>query len=311
MANPILINQIIMSLGLTGQEAETKRQELSKLTNDELAKLLGNIGNYAPTDVGNFGFLNQTAIKFNGNVFSPKLNNDTELTSFSSSQKGTKKEYSSVQKKALGRFLGDFLVNSASAGLGEIQKYNDSVGWFNITDRVVNGFKVITGQKDRIDLEVDMQQALKDAQKFYNTALYSNIGAFEFQLEKKFGIPVSYANIEELQQTSGEFTRVTAYHEKTELLKQGYSEIKNIMRQEQEYAQAKKYVRGAAAASLTPPEVSSHEKFGEILLQLCNGDKNLLNEYMNNLSSQMGSRSEIEKNLPKIMFAKTHFLFLY
>ncbi len=301
MANPILINQIIMSLGLTGQEAETKRQELSKLTNDELAKLLGNIGNYAPTDVGNFGFLNQTAIKFNGNVFSPKLNNDTELTSFSSSQKGTKKEYSSVQKKALGRFLGDFLVNSASAGLGEIQKYNDSVGWFNITDRVVNGFKVITGQKDRIDLEVDMQQALKDAQKFYNTALYSNIGAFEFQLEKKFGIPVSYANIEELQQTSGEFTRVTAYHEKTELLKQGYSEIKNIMRQEQEYAQAKKYVRGAAAASLTPPEVSSHEKFGEILLQLCNGDKNLLNEYMNNLSSQMGSRSEIEKNLPKIM----------
>ena len=301
MADPILINQIIMSLGLTGQEAETKRQELSKLTNDELTKLLCNIGNYAPTDVGNFGFLNPTAIKFNGNVFSPKLNNDTELTSFSSSQKGTKKEYSSVQKKALGRFLGDFLVNSASAGLGEIQKYNDSVGWFNITDRVVNGFKVITGQKDRIDLEVDMQQALKDAQKFYNTALYSNIGAFEFQLEKKFGIPVSYANIEELQQTSGEFTRVTAYHEKTELLKQGYSEIKNIMRQEQEYAQAKKYVRGAAAASLTPPEVSSHEKFGEILLQLCNGDKNLLNEYMNNLSSQMGSRSEIEKNLPKIM----------
>ena len=43
MSDPVLISQIITSMGLSGQEAETKRQELEKLSNDELNKLIANI----------------------------------------------------------------------------------------------------------------------------------------------------------------------------------------------------------------------------------------------------------------------------
>ncbi len=302
MSDPVLISQIITSLGLSGQEAEKKRQELEKLSNDELNKLLSNMSSYAPSDVGSFAFLNPSVSKFGGAVFNPVFSAGvSDLSSeFSSSSAAESKDYTSSQKKELDRFLGDFLYNSASLGYEEIKQYNDGIGLLNIKDRVVNGIKVIFGQKDRIELERDMQEAMKDAQKFRDVA-YSQPGTFEFQIERKFGIPYSHANVEKLKQTSEEFTRVTAYHEKTELLKDGFSEVRKILIQEQEYEQARKYVRGAAAASLQPPEVSSHEKFGEVLLQFCNGDQNLVSEYMKSLTEDMGSTSEIEKNLPKIM----------
>ena len=300
MSDPIIINQIIASLGLTGQEAEAKRQELEKLSIDELNKLLSNVSSYAPTDVGNFSFLNTAITKFSGNVFNSSSVNDSP--DFSSSSTSQQKEYTSAQQKELDRFLGDFLFNSSLSALDTISAYNDSVGWLGVKHMIVNGFKVLTGQTDRIELEEEMEQALKDAQKLRDAA-YSQPGSFESQIERNFGVPYSHANVEELKRTSEEFTRVSVYHDKTELLRKGFSEVKRIIQQEQEYARVRKYVRGAAAASLQPPNPSSHEKFGEILLQLCNGDKDILNEYMKNLSLQMGSRSEIEKNLPQIMDA--------
>lgn len=298
MADPILISQIISSLGLTGQEAETKRQELEKLSNDELNKLIANISSFSPTSLGGFSSLEKQN-KFNGNVFQNNFV-DNASTSFSTSQNNQTKEYSRQQQKELDKFLGDFLYNSASSGLQTIKNYNDSIGILNITDRAVNGFKVLTGQQDRIGFQEQMSKEVEEAQKLQKAA-YSQPGAFESKVERKFGVPYSHSNVEQLKTASEEFTRVSAYHDKVELLEQGFAQVKTILSQEQEYAQAKKYVKGAAAASLTPPEVSSHEKFGEVLLQFCNGDQNLVNEYMKNLSSSMGSRAEIEKNLPQIM----------
>ncbi len=298
LADPILISQIISSLGLTGQEAETKRQELEKLSNDELNKLIANVSSYSPISLGGFTAL-ENQNKFSGNVFQGNFV-DNSSTSFSTIQSTQPKEYTRVQQKELDRFLGDFLYNSASSGLQEITAYNNSIGTLNITDRAVNGFKVLTGQQDRIGLQEQMTEEVAEAQKLKKAA-YSQPGAFESKIERKFGVPYSHSNVEQLKTASEEFTRVSVYHDKTELLEQGFSEVKNILREEQEYAQAKKYVRGTAAASLIPPEISSHEKFGEVLLQFCNGDKNLVNEYMKNLSSSMGSRVEIEKNLPQIM----------
>ena len=301
MSDPVLISQIITSLGLSGQEAENKRQELEKLTNDELNKLIANISSYSPAELGGFSALSLQE-KFSGNVFKPAIIDDLQIAfpSSASSSSAYTKEYSSLQRKQLDRFLGDFLFNSASSGYQELKAYNDSVGWFNITDRVVNGFKVLTGQQDRIGLQQQMSEEMQTAKKLKDAA-YSQPAAFESQFERKYGVPYSHANVENLKQASETYTRATAYHEKTQLLKDGFKEIKNILQQEQEYANARKYVRGAAAASLQPPEVSSHEKFGEVLLQFCNGDQNLVNEYMKTLSAKMGSKSEIEKNLPKIM----------
>ena len=162
MSDPVLISQIITSLGLSGQEAEAKRQELEKLTNDELNKLIANISSYSPAELGGFSALSHQE-KFSGNVFKPAIIDDLQIAfpSSASSSSAYAKEYSSLQRKELDRFLGDFLFNSASSGYQELKAYNDSVGWFNITDRVVNGFKVLTGQQDRIGLQQQMSEELQ------------------------------------------------------------------------------------------------------------------------------------------------------
>ena len=102
------------------------------------------------------------------------------------------------KKNELDRFLGDFLYGSSTSGLQEISNYNKSVGWLNITDRAVNSFKVYTGQTDRIELEENLKQEQKDYKKLKDTA-YSKPGAFESQIERKFGIPYSHQNISYLK----------------------------------------------------------------------------------------------------------------
>lgn len=164
----------------------------------------------------------------------------------------------------------------------------------------MNSFKVYTGQTDRIELEENLKQEQKDYKKLKDTA-YSKSGAFESQIERKFGIPYSHQNIAYLKNTAEEYTRVTVYHEKYEGLKQGFSDVKNILRQEQEYKQALKYVKGPAAQALSAPSPSSHEKFGETLLYFCNGNQELVNEYMKNISARYTTRAEIEKHMPEIM----------
>lgn len=236
----------------------------------------------------------EDSLNFKPVVFNPEIIQDVQ-TDFSHNR-----EYSIKEKKELDRFLGDFLYDSSTLGLQEISNYNKSVGWLNITDRAVNSFKVYTGQTDRIELEENLKQEQKDYKKLKDTA-YSKSGAFESQIERKFGIPYSHQNIAYLKNTAEEYTRVTVYHEKYEGLKQGFSDVKNILRQEQEYKQALKYVKGPAAQALSAPSPSSHEKFGETLLYFCNGNQELVNEYMKNISARYTTRAEIEKHMPEIM----------
>ena len=233
----------------------------------------------------------EDSLQFKPVVFNPEIIQDVQ-TDFSHNR-----EYSTKEKNELDRFLGDFLYGSSTSGLQEISNYNKSVGWLNITDRAVNSFKVYTGQTDRIELEENLKQEQKDYKKLKDAA-YSKPGAFESQIERKFGIPYSHQNISYLKNTAEDYTRVTAYHEKYEGLKQGFSDVKNILRQEKEYKQALKYVKGPAAHALTAP---SHEKFGETLLKFCNGNQELVNEYMKNISAKYTTRAEIEKHMPEIM----------
>ena len=299
MADPIIISQIVSSLGLTGETAENKRKELEKLSNEDLIRILGNIQTYKKTNIGNFSSLESTE-KYSGEIFNTKVQDTPFLDIALTSSQPTAPHYSTQEQKELDRFLGDFILNSSISGLQKITDYNKSIGWLNITDRAVNGFKVITGMQNRVDLQNELNDEVKRAKELRKTA-YTHPGAFESQIERLYERPYSHNNVNELKKASEEFTRVTVYHEKTQLLRQGFSDVKNILRQEQEYEQARKFTRGPAAVALDAPNPSSHEKFGEVLLQLCNGDRNLVNEYMKKLSSEMGSRKDIEKNLPQIM----------
>ena len=300
-----LIAQIVQAEGLKGSAAEARKRALENKNVKELEQLLNSALSNSKTyksdgSEKSFSFLGDAlnGAGFAGNVWGNNIVSDPQFRPESTEH--AEKKYSLVQQKKLDEFLAQFLYDSAAAGVDEITGYNESVGWLNITDRVVNGFKVLTGQEDRHDIEERMKKAKQEASELKDIA-YSKPGAFESKIERKYGIPYSHENVENLKNASEEFTRVSAYHDKLETLKQGFSDVKNILRQEQEYEQARKHVRGPAAASLTPPSPSSHEKFGEVLLEFCGGDKELVAKYMDSLSKKYTSSSEIEKNMPKIM----------
>ena len=303
-----LIAQIVQAEGLKGPAADARKHALENKNIKELEQLLNSALSNSKTYKSdgteqNFSFLGLNGTEysagFTGNVWGNSIIQDRSYAPLIP-EPADPKEYTTQQKRELDRFLADFLYDSAAAGVDEITGYNKSVGWLNITDRVVNGFKVLTGQEDRHDIEERMKKAKQEASELKDIA-YSKPGAFESKIERKYGIPYSHENVENLKKASEEFTRVSAYHDKLETLKQGFSDVKNILRQEQEYEQARKHVRGPAAASLTPPSPSSHEKFGEVLLEFCGGDKELVAKYMDSLSKKYTSSSEIEKNMPKIM----------
>ena len=303
-----LIAQIVQAEGLKGPAADARKHALENKNIKELEQLLNSALSNSKTYKSdgteqNFSFLGLNGTEysagFTGNVWGNSIIQDRSYAPLIP-EPADPKEYTTQQKRELDRFLADFLYDSASEGLEEISGYNKSVGWLNITDRVVNGFKVLTGQEDRHDIEERMKKAKQEASELKDIA-YSKPGAFESKIERKYGIPYSHENVENLKKASEEFTRVSAYHDKLETLKHGFSDVKNILRQEQEYEQARKHVRGPAAASLTPPSPSSHEKFGEVLLEFCGGDKELVAKYMDSLSKKYTSSSEIEKNMPKIM----------
>ena len=222
-----LIAQIVKAEGLKGADAEARRRSLDSKNVKELEQMLNSALSNSKTykadgSEKSFSFLGEndwaelTELNFNGNVWGNGIVSDDPLLPQLS--ENTKKEYSLVQQKKLDEFLAQFLYDSATAGVEEITGYNKSVGWLNITDRAVNGFKVLTGQEDRFGLQERLSKEQKDAQELKDIAA-KQPGAFEARIERKYGIPYNHENVEKLKKASEEFTRVSAYHDKLETLK--------------------------------------------------------------------------------------------
>lgn len=289
MADPIQISMYIKSLGLSGKEAEAKRAELEKLSEVELTQLISGKS-------FEFGFIPQdTFFDFRSG------NSDLGIRI----QKNTHetiplegKKYSPYEKRQLRNYAAEYLQDSANNAYEEIKRFNSGVGLIS-TDAVVNGFKIFTGQEDRHALESRLSRELEQIKQL-NSSL-SQPGAWESKFERARGVLYNPQNIENLKLKSEEYLKITAYHDKHETLQKGIKDVKNILREENEYSQAMKNLSGPARVALTPPKVSSHEKFGQILLEFCDGDQALVNSYLKNISAQMGSKAEIEKNMLNIL----------
>lgn len=291
MADPIQISMYINSLGLSGKEAEAKRIELEKLSDAELTKLISG-KSFADNFTYNSQLFDFTKEENGWGLSLQKEQSSTET------QPAKKKKYTPYERTQLRNFAAEYLYDSANNAYAEIKKYNSGVGLIS-TDAIVNGFKILTGQEDRHALQERLGKELNEIEQL-NSALRQP-GAWESKFERTRGVLYNPENIEKLKNKSDEYLEITAWHDKYQTLNSGIKEIKDILRQEQEYKQTMKNVRGPAAASIRPPKVSSHEKFGQILLEFCDGNKELVNEYMSQLTSKMGSRAEIEKNFVKIL----------
>ena len=175
-----LIAQIVQAEGLKGSAAEARKRALENKNVKELEQLLNSALSNSKTYKSDgteksFSFLGDAlnSAGFDGNVWGNNIVSDPQFRPESTEH--AEKKYSLVQQKKLDEFLAQFLYDSAAAGVDEITGYNESVGWLNITDRVVNGFKVLTGQEDRHDFEERMKKAKQEASELKDIA-YSKPG---------------------------------------------------------------------------------------------------------------------------------------
>lgn len=177
-----------------------------------------------------------------------------------------------------------------------MENFNNSIGFISIQNGV-NNFKSLIGTETsteaqaRLNSEQQMMQKLKDA-------AYSNPGAFQSQFEREFGTHYSHENIENLKKKSEEYIKINAYRESLTQLSSGIKDIKKILSQEQKIKAAQML---SPAAALKMPEPSSDAKFAEVLNDFCNGDEALFSNYMQKLSSEYGSMTEVRAHFPEIL----------
>ena len=136
MADPITINQIISSLGLTGDAAEKKCAELEKLSVDELNRILSGCTHIKENNTGSFCFLGGIET-FKGEIF-PTAPQKTQKNARQPHQ--PQKEYTYSQKRELDKFFADFLYRTTNAAYKNMEEFNDSVGFIDVQNGI-NNFK--------------------------------------------------------------------------------------------------------------------------------------------------------------------------
>ncbi|MBR5554984.1 hypothetical protein IKU74_03115 [bacterium] len=290
MADPILINSYIKSLGLTGKEAEAKRKELEKLSPDELNLLISGKKVATETNTWSFNGL-QTTLNYNGEQF---FTNQTSNLGFmgwtpqnTQSTSNIPREYTTFEKKNLQKFIAEFLFNSTQTGLNLISDYNNGIGFISLKNGV-NNAKAFFGKETSQELEARLKQENATAQKLLETA--SHEGKFGVQFERNYKPDINFEKFEKLQQKAQEYEIYTAYQEKYDILKEGIQNLKRIYHKETALKDAKE--RGQIVPDF---KESFEEEFIKLISQFCNGNEDVTNEYIKKVSEGITNKEELNQ----------------
>ncbi len=300
MADPILITQIINSLGLSGKEAEQKRLELEKLTNDELTKLIANHAEFNKTDIGGFKMLEneKNGVVFNPDgIFAQNISQNQELEGFSRSSGQPAKTSTYAERKEAREFVQNYLFDIAQNAESAFYNYGADYG---ALDRIWSGLKNIANTFDlssdgtAITTVKELKKSLSD--EFEGAEKLKNIekqGAFEVQFEKLRGLEFDAAKILDFKEKSEKYLEISIYKEKYDNLNRGIKELENIYKKEQSIRILKE--RGQIVPDSALPEVSFDEKFAQIIDEYCSGDENLKKQLLEQISGGISSKSELSE----------------
>lgn len=287
MADPIKINLYIKSLGLSGKEAELKRKELEKLSNDELNNLIS--GKKSAEETPTWGLDNlRGAGSYSGEKFF-SYNNDFGIMGWKGSTEPKEpKKYSAGEQLELRQFAGDFIYNSTLNAQDAIQNYNKDIGTISIHNGV-NNFKSLIGAETSHEMEARLSDETKQAQNLKDIAPQK--GKFEFKFEKDRKIEFNPENIEKLKEKSEEYTRLTAYQEKYNRLTEGLKHVKNV------YAKNIAFEQARERGQVVPAQKETfEEEFIKVLDEFCNGDEDVRNEYIKKISEGITNKKDLNQN---------------
>ena len=289
MADPIQINLYIKSLGLTGKEADLKRKELEKLSNEELKLLIS--GKKVSNDTQPWEKEYLIKKTENNNQFF-EFKTDNGIMGWRPQEENLpaveKKIYKTYEKRELREFAGEFIYNSTLNAKTEIENFNNGIGFISLQNGV-NNFKSLIGTETSHEFEKRLSKELDNAKVLKNLAPHE--GKFEYQFEKDRKIEFNPANIENLKKKTEEYTRLTAFQEKYENLNAGLKHIKILYAKENALETAKE--RG----QIVPEQKSTfEEEFVKILDEFCGGNEELRNEYIKKISSGITNRKELKEH---------------
>lgn len=287
MADPIKINLYIKSLGLTGKEAEIKRNELAKLSNDELNNLIS--GKKTAQETLAWGLDN---LKGTGQYSGEKLfnyNNDFGIMGWNGNTEPKEpKKYTSQQQRDLRQFAGEFIYNSTLNAQDAIKNYNKDIGFISIHNGV-NNVKSLIGTETSQQMEARLSDEVKEAENLKNTSAHA--GKFEFRFEKDRKVEFNPENIEKLKEKSEEYTRLTAFQEKYDRLSEGLKHVKNVYAKDIALQQARE--RG----QIIPEQKENfEEEFIKVLDEFCNGNEDVRNEYIKKISEGITNKKDLNQN---------------
>lgn len=286
MADLILINSYINSLGLTGNEAVEKRKELEKLSDAELNMLIS--GKKQAKETNTHGFDNLKASSaYNGEQFFNYSQYDFNFMGWTpQNSQAEMKKYSPLERENLRTFVAEFLLDSTQKGLDDITKYNE-YGFISLKNGV-NNIRTLFGFETSKELEARLQAENKQARELLNLA--GREGAFEYRIEKNLNIKYNPAKIEKLQQKAQEFTIYTACQQKYNSLAEDINKLKNIYHKENAFKQAKE------KGHLTPEiKESSDEEFIKLIDKFFNGNEDARNEYIKKISAGITNKDELNQ----------------
>jgi len=287
MADPILINTYIKSLGLTGKEADLKRKELEKLSTEELNLLIS--GKKILSEGETYGFDNlKPAEMYNGEqIFNHSFANYGIMGWIPQQAAGEPKKYTAGEKLDLRNFMAEFLLNSTTSAYQAAEEYNKSVGFISIHNGVNNVRKLI-GQETSKELEERLKKEALDAENLMTAG--KSEGKFEYRFEKITNTPFNLEKAEKLKQKAEEYTILTAYNEKYQTLTEGIKKVKQLYHKETALNQARK--RGQVIPEM---KESFEEEFLKLIGQFCNGDEKLKSEYIKKISEGITNKKELNE----------------
>ena len=251
---------------MKGLDTTNLKEKLSTMTDAELSiqltKLLSNSSDFSVNQ-------NPFALTSAG-IFSPELVSQKDGLVV---ERNYSSAYASQEEYEAAKYAQQYLFDAATSAKNAYDDYKQNMGIFDAAWLILKPFANLFSDKNVTTLS-EMDEMIKkiysDARNIYNA---DNKGAFEFAFEKSRGVRFDAAKVADFKTKSEEYMTALAYKDKYDMLEKGIKELKQIFSKEKALDAQK-----AAGAMVMPsayPEISSDEKFAQIIDEFCQGNEEL------------------------------------
>ena len=214
-------------------------------------------------------------------------------------ERNSSSTYSSQKEYEMAKYAQEYLFDAAKNAKTTYDKYGRDMGVFDAAWQILKPFANFFSDKNVTtfsEMDEIVKSTYKDSLNVYKSG---DKAKFEFAFENNRGVRFDAAKVEDFKTKSEEYMTALAYKDKYDMLEKGIKELKQIFSKEKALDAQK-----AAGAMVMPsayPEISSDEKFAQIIDEFCQGNEELKEQFMASVAQNVSSKDDYEKNFVQIL----------